>query len=407
VKKRLSLFALLLAVVMVFAACGSTDTKEPQTTPDTTGQEDTTDTSGDKMVVRLGAELPMTGPNAGQGEMYKVGMQVALNEIKAKGGLEHYEIEVIIEDDQQDTATAMNVVNKLISNERAHVLTGPISSTIAMSTIDTIEAAKIPTMAPCWSPALTNSGFEYLTRLTPHDETAANTLFEYLTQVKEYTRIALLYVNTEQGITGLDYGKAALEKYGLDYVATATFTADDKDMSGQMLSIKQADPEVIVIWGGSDADAAVALTQTKQLLGNEIPIYGSTILGQPTMLSLVPEEYSEGLVYFTGWSPDSQTEESKKFVEEFKKLHSIGAAPSDVGARGYDAINVLAAALEKLDGYDVNAEDFSQKLNEALHTVEYEGLQGSFKFQENGDGLDSCMLVQLQDGKHVPVWPEQ
>lgn len=79
--------------------------------------------------------------------------------------------------------------------------------------------------------------------------------------------------------------------------------------------------------------------------------------------------------------------------------------PSDVGARGYDAMMILAQALNQMEGYDVGADDFNETLNSALHGITFEGLQGTYTFDENGDGLDVCMLVEIQeDGSHVTIY---
>lgn len=66
---------------------------------------------------------------------------------------------------------------------------------------------------------------------------------------------------------------------------------------------------------------------------------------------------------------------------------------------------ILAAALNSLDGYDVANDDFREKLNDAMHHVQVEGLQGAYAFDETGDGLENCILVEIQaDGSHMSIY---
>lgn len=404
-KKFLAL-VLSLAMILALAACGSTTATTAATTKAGTSAAGTTaaatTAAAAKKTVKVGIAAAFSGTNAVQGDMYKIGAQVALNQINKSGMLKNYNIEFVPLDDKLDPTEGVNVMNKLIYNEKVQFITGHVSSTLTLASAATIEEGKVGLLTPCWNPKITTSGFKYILRSTPSDIIAANTVMKYIVKEKSLKRVALLYINTEQGTTGLEYGRKALKEYGLDFVAAESFNTEDKDVTGQLLRIKAANPDVIVPWGGTDADANVVVSQIRQLLGKDIPIVGSTVLGQTSFFTLTGAEKAEGIVYFTAWAPDINTDQTKNFVSEFTAIY--GKAPSDVAARAYDAIYMMASGLNAMGAQDPNAKDFRQNMVDAVKKVKYSGLQGEFEFDANGDGLKYCKLVQWKSGKQVTVY---
>ena len=106
-------------------------------------------------------------------------------------------------------------------------------------------------------------------------------------------------------------------------------------------------------------------------------------------------------MYYTVWTPALEDEHSQEFIAKYEAL--TGRTPADVSARGYDAVWVLATALNNMDGYDVNASDFSEKLKDAIRSIDYQGLQGFFHYDEVGEAFYTMKIITYKDGKHVLV----
>lgn len=400
------IFALTLAMALMLALFGCA---APGSTADTNqnspAQTDTKANDGEKMTVKLGVTMGVTGNLAASTEQFITGIETALKHLDEDDALKNYKIELSVEDDQSDITQTVTNANKLAYKTCVDVVAGPTSATYAMSIVDILEGEKIPMIPGSWTPSLTHSGYEYVIRCCPNDITSANTMMSYLVEERGYKNIALRYLNSEQGSTGLDYGNDALSQYGMSYAIAESWSSGDTDMSGQILKISAIEPEAVVVWGGTAAEMSIALEQLKQYLDPSVQICASTMAGQPSVATLLDPACLTGVVYFTGWNPDSTDDYSKRFHDDFVQLHETNTEPSDVGARGYDAMMILAAALNSLDGYDVANDDFREKLNDAMHHVQVEGLQGAYAFDETGDGLENCILVEIQaDGSHMSIY---
>ncbi len=395
--KKLIALLLVLVFMLSLTACGKDDATA-DTSDGSAGTEgsaaDTTDSG--KQIVKVGFDLPFTGSAADQVSDYQQGVMMALEDLEASGALDYYEFEFIWEDDKADVTEAMNCVNKLIYEEEVHILCGPFQSTISTACANIWEEAGVCAVVPGWAPSLTQSGYQYTIRSNPNDQIACNTVISHMVETMGYEKIAMIYINDEQGQPGYDYSVAALSEYGMELCAAETFTSDDKDMTGQLMRIREAEPEAIFYYGGSVADAAVCMQQIYDLFGDSVAVYASTIVGQGSFVELVEPEVYEDIIFFTGWAPNDRTEFESEFTERFREWK--GEDPSDLPCRGYDALMIIATALDSMGEFDVNSETFRDDLNTAMHQVQYEGLQGTFQFDETGDGLDSCLLVQYQDG---------
>lgn len=293
--------AVILCLVLGFtaAACGLSDAateKEATETADSAGTSQE-DSSTEKMTVNVGISMGVTGSLAASTEQFTVGIQAALQQLEEDGGLENYNIELHIEDDQSDIVQTVTNANKLIYDTGVNVIMGPTSATYALSIADIAEEEKIPMMPGSWTPSLTHSGYEYIVRVCPNDMTSSDTVMSYLVEELGYSNIALLYLNSEQGSTGLDYGNASLEEYGMEYSIAEAWNSGDTDMSGQILKIAETNPEAVVVWGGTASEMAIALEQLNQYMDESVTICASTMAGQPSVAELLDPSCLTGVVY--------------------------------------------------------------------------------------------------------------
>jgi branched-chain amino acid transport system substrate-binding protein len=405
-KKHLVLITLVLAFAMLFAACtGSSPSSTPaqdQTPASSDGPE--AQAPAERQTLKIGIISCFSGASARSAEIQLVGLQAALKNIKDSGYSKYYDFELIQGDDQYDAAEAVKAANKAIYQDGIKVAFGHLNSTVTFAALPTYEEAKVPVFTPSYSMNITNSGFEYVYRATPNDEVFARSLVNFLVEEKGIKSIGLFHCNNDQGESGKEMMTAALADKGMEFKRIETYSLQDSDFTGPLLNFRNDKVEAVIIYGGDIVGRSNIVTQIRQLFDYDVVLAGDNAFSNSSFLEVTPVDIREGLYYVGAWASSLDTAQSKLFIDTFKELDPMGQIPGDVSARFYDAMYILTTALNNMGPYDVNAEDFTEKLNEQIKLAEYEGLQGTLKSNERGDLIHKSYVIQFQGEEQNVVY---
>lgn len=352
-----------------------------------------------KQQVPIGVAITLSGDNAEVGRNFEAGMTIALQEIEEQGFLKDYEMVLDIVDDTNDTSTSLNVINQFIFEKGVKAIIGQIYSTNTLVTLPICNENGIPMLVPGLNPTFSQNGYDYFFRVCGTNKGGQTAGFEYFVKDLGLDKIGIISETSENGQTSYGIAKGIMEEYGLEFACDENFTTGDKDFSIQILKLKECGAQAVYTTAAA-TDAVVMLEQIRQYIGDDIIVLANGA-SESNFLELAGPELAEGVLYYTVWTPALQDEKSKEFIAKYQDL--TGRMPADVSARGYDATWVLAHALAALDGYDVNAEDFSEKLKDAIRAVDYQGLQGSFHYDDVGEAFYTMKLITYKDGEHVMV----
>jgi branched-chain amino acid transport system substrate-binding protein len=352
-----------------------------------------------KQTIKLGVVSPFTGENAEFGSNLRDGANIAIDQLKAAGKLKNYDIDLVCEDDKGNPTAAVNSVNKFLYHDKVMAVIGHVNSTNTLATMGITKQNQTPQLAPCWSVKVTDSNNPYIFRVTASDSIAANTLVDYLIKTK-MTKIAIINENDDFGRGGMENIKKAMKVRKLAPVAVESYTRGDKDFSGQLLKISAQKPQAVLIWGIYVETAAIA-QQIRQLFSYDVQILGSSGMAPPPYRNIAGKA-ADGSIYVAAWSNADSSALGKKFIADYKgKYHKD---PSDIAARGYDAMMIISKALDKMGNVSSqNVSQFRKKLRNAIAKVKFQGLQGAYAFDKTGEGLKKCVLVQIMNGKDVIV----
>lgn len=418
-KKGISILSLLLALVLIlgaFTACGGgsgSSTQSPSQAPE--NQESAapaeseapapaesaqpapaeTEEPAEKQTMKIGIATCFSGNAARGAETQLYGLQVALNQIQESGYSKYYDFKLVQGDDQYDATEAVSVANKLVYQDGIKAVFGHLNAVVTLAALPIYEEAKIPCFTPSGSSSkIIESGYEYVYMCVPSDSIVAATLINYLVQDAGLTKLGMFYANNDQGQSGLEYVEAALANLGMELAAKESYVVGDTDFTGQMLSFKSAGVESIIIWGGEISQRSIMVQQARQLIGTDVVISGDANFSNATFISTTQPEERDGVVFGVAWSPTFTDETSAKYVGDFMAIDPLEQEPGAVTVRFYDGMYLLATALNELGPYDVNADDFTEKLNEKIKQISYEGLQGLLDPAENGECLNKCFVVR-------------
>lgn len=347
------------------------------------------DSSGN---IHIGMLAPLTGSGASFGAGQRDGVQLAIDEINAKGGINGRKIDLIIEDTKTDKSVAPTAANKLIYHDKVPVIIGSAASLDVPPTIPILEQAHIPQIVPvAVLPEITEKNAQWTFRSAMNDKIAATKMAEFVVNELHAKKVALLIETGGFGSTGLIFGQH-LESLGVKPITIEQFNRGDIDLSAQLIKIKNLGATHIQFWGYY-ADYAQVAKQMKdlgiqaQLMGNQAPVTDKTIeLGGQAV---------EGAINVCLFVPTSDDPKIQSFTRNFQSKY--GRLPDTWAAQSYDGMYILAEALRQ-GGTD------PQKIRDALAaTKDFNGVTGTITFNSKGDAeFRGTSIVMVKNGKFVP-----
>ena len=338
--------------------------------------------------VTIGAAAPMTGPRALLGRNFRQGVDMAIEEINAAGGVLGGKLSVQIEDDMGDNPNAaINAVTKLMQVEKVPLMLGPHYSVAQLATQKTYCDGSIISVTGASGVPVTQNGCNFVIRVRANDIIQSKALVEYARATLGIDKIGVLYINDDFGKAGADRVVLALKEAGLEPVAVETHNTQDKDFSAQLAKLQNAGAKLTIMWT-HDTEAALIVRQAAQL-GLDMRFAGSTSLSEPSFVKLAGPA-AEGVISandFVASNPDAGIQE---FVKAYEAKYNMG--PEIWAAAYYDATHLAAKAI--------NAAGNSEpaKVREAFKTVDHEGLLGKYRCEDNGDCNHQIHIVTVKDG---------
>ena len=328
---------------------------------------------------------PVTGASAAEGALQIKAIKLALKQINEAGGINGKKINLIMEDNQSTNPGALAALQKSVEQDKALAIVGVVKSTQIQAVSDQVKQYGVPYIMGGTNATLTKTGNPWLFRVRPDDSIAAAAMVKYIKDDMKLTKVGILHDSDAFGTGGADLVEKGAKENGLTVVKREKYTTKDKDFTAQLLSLKTAGAEVMVVYGTNPEDVAVIQRQYRQL-GSPYKYVGSPSSGMRDCLNL-SKENAVGLIAIADFVPGA-TEESKKYAADYQKEYN---EPFDASsAWTYDGLNILVNAIKKA------GEDRAKIKDAILATKGYKGVLGTFSFSANGDGLHEVSVVEIQ-----------
>ena len=400
-KKVLALTMALALVAASFAGCGNSSSSTSTTAAATTAAAGETAAAAEGTgTVKIGMSGPLTGGASAYGLAVKAGMEVAVEEINAKGGLQ---IEFNAQDDEADGEKAVSAYN-VLKDWGMQVMAGQVTTGSALAVAPESTADNMFNLTPSASAeslALSGANIFQMCFTDPHQGASAA---ELVSTKALGTKVGVIYDSSDDYSSGLYKGfsdKAA--ELGLEIVATTSFTADNKaDLSTQVNLCKDAGCDLVFL--------PFYYTEAAQVLTYANTVgYAPTFFGCDGMDGILNVEgfdtsLAEGLVLMTPFDANATDDATVKFVEQFK-ANNGGKVPNQFAADGYDVIYALynACVAAGVDG-STPAADVCAALQKQFATMKVDGLTGKgMTWDANGMISKAPAAMVVTDGVYVPV----
>ena len=342
-----------------------------------------------KTLVRVGLITEQTGAASMSGERGIRATRLAEKQMNAAGGVNGTPIEVIVYDNNSSTQGTVNAVNKAIE-DKVIAVSGPGRSTHTQAASPIIKENAIPALIASTAVQLTKQGNPWLFRMRPDDSINGAGIAEFMMKDLKLTKIGILHDADAFGTGGADIVTETMKKNNLSPVRRERYTVGTKDYTAQLLNIKNAGAESVVLYTTNAEDAAIVFRQIKELSINW------KIVGCPAAVSQVvidlAKDASEGAYgavdYFANANP-----QSKAFREAYFKEYN--QEPDFLTSYPYETLVFLVNVMKRAG----TTTDRNKIRETILATRGYQGVMGTYNFTPNGDGIHEINLIQMKGGK--------
>lgn len=383
--KKAASIALASAMVFSLAACGSNGGGSDEGNPDAT-------------TFKIGSIGPITGDTAIYGTAVQNGIQLAVDEINADGGINGYQIEYKFEDDQSDSEKSVNAYNTL-KDWGMQMLVGTVTSTPCTAVVEETHADNMFQLTPS-ATAVESIQYDNAFRMCFSDPSQGTVSADYIAENGLAKKIAVIYDSSDTYSTGIYQNFVSeAEAKGLDIVAAEAFTKDSNtDFSVQIQKAKDGGAELVFL-----------------------PIYyqqASLILAQAGRAGFSPEWFgvdgmdglldvdgfdaslAEGLMFLTPFTPNAEDEATQTFVANYEE--KFGDTPIQFAADAYDCVYVIKAAAEKADiTPDMSISDICDAMKGAMTEITIDGLTGKqITWGEDGEPSKEPTVVVVENGAY-------
>lgn len=307
--------------------------------------------SADDAII-IGGIGPLTGGVASYGTSAKQGMEIAIEEINAAGGVNGVKLQLEFMDDEADGAKAKTAFENLM-DKGMDVLIGCVTSGASVAINDLVLEEGILQITPSASQkeaAQNPNSF----RLCFTDPLQGTTMAEYAYSLG-YRKAAVVYNQDDSYSTGiLSAFREAFTNLGGTISVEVPFSKETDDFSAHVTKVQGVDADFVLLPFYNDV-AAKFLTAVNAK-GLSLPMIGSD--GMDGILNYLKGEdakLAEGLVYLTPFIASDPDEKIQKFVATYKEKY--GAEPDQFAADGYDCVYVGARLLSEKAGITSNEID--------------------------------------------------
>ena len=338
---------------------------------------------GDDNTIKIGGIAPLSGAVAVYGVECTNGVNLAVEEINAAGGINGKKIAYIAEDDEGDPAKSVNAYKKLTTQDGIRMIIGSLTSGCTIALTASAQAQGVIQIAPAaTAEAVTDAG-NYIFRTCFIDPFQGSIGGKFAAVNLGKKNAAILYdIGNDYSVGLQENFVKEFTKNGGSIVAMESYSTGDKDFNAQLTKIKAANPDVVYL---PDYYGTVALI-AKQLRnqGIDAPIIGAD--GWDGLTDNAGDEVLNGF-YSNHYAADSSDPAVQAFVKNFKVKY--GKEPNAFAALGYDSMYLLKDAILKAGTTDAKA------VRDALEKTDADYVTGHIKFDEKHNPVKSAVMIEL------------
>jgi branched-chain amino acid transport system substrate-binding protein len=348
--------------------------------------------------IRVGYLPALTGPSSSTGIGINRGLQLAVQEINAAGGIDGRQIELITRDTQSDPTKAVNGAAELTRGANVSVVFGPVNSGESLAVVPLLARSNTPQVHPCWVDTLTDpQKYPMCFRNAPTNQQIGAAANRYVVEILKKKKVAVISDTTGYGTASVNAYVPMLKTMGAEIVYQGNVDAANPDLKPELLRMQSAGAEAIMPWS-VNAGFLSRIINTRGQMAWDVPIVGQTTLGSGQTKDLLEKPDYWAKVYPNNFRPVCYAAGGKLTDRTSEFLGRLKSAKIDMGdtllwwiALGYDSPRMIAEAMKSVGTEPKQIVDYLNKLKG------FPGVYGDISFTpEKHDGYPDDQVVMVE-----------
>lgn len=345
--------------------------------------------------IKFASIVELSGAGASSGTQFNNGLQLAIKEINANGGILGKQIDVSTNDTTTQPGVALALTKKAVDQD-VFAIFGPVFSGSINVSMKESQKAEIPNFTGGEAANITTQGNPYIFRTSFTQATAMPKAAAYI-KSSGAKSIAIIYVNNDFGKGGLDMIKKALAGSDVKILSEISTDSAQVDFSAAVIKAKQANPDALFMYINEDESARALRELRKQAWAK--PIIGETTLTGQKVIDLAGEA-ANGARGHVGLTADAPIPALLNYKVKYSRTY--GHETDHNGIKGYTGVYILKAAIEKVGKFDRKAVAAAMK-GIKIDATKNPGVLMNVGFDDKGDLDRESFLVEVKNGKGVVV----
>lgn len=333
--------------------------------------------------------LSLSGEGSLYGNAEKEGIELAIEQINASGGISNRPLKLTIEDDKSDPNEAQKLYGKM-DEETIALIGSTLSST---SEVLATESAKnnLPMITPSASLTSLTQDKKSVFQVACIDEFQSQVLSQISVEELKATKFAVLYNESNLYSSDLtnDF-ELFLTEQGYDQISKVSYTEKESSFKSQISTITEFDPDVLFI--PDYQEKALAVATAARNAGINAIFLGSDSWDQIAENNPEQKEILDGAYYITGFSLSAPSSSAEDFSRLYGEKYE-GRTPSAAAAYAYDSVYMIKQAIELSGSTDKEA------IINKLSTLRFEGVSGTVTFSGSGLPKKDAYIMKISDGQ--------
>jgi branched-chain amino acid transport system substrate-binding protein len=343
-------------------------------------------------VIKIGEVGSTTGSEATFGVATHQGVDLAIKEINATGGIRGKKLQVVLLDDQGKPEEAATAVTRLITQDKVTAIIGEVASSRSLAMAPIAQQNKIPMISPSsTNPKVTEIG-DYIFRVCFIDPFQGYVMAKFAAENLKFKKVAILRdVKNDYSVGLAKFFTETFKKLGGEIVVDQSYSAGDIDFKSQLTAIRAVKPEAIFVPGYYTEVGLIA--RQARSLGIKAPLLGGDGWDSPKLLQIGGKAI-EGAYFSNHYSAEDKSPHVQSFIERYRKEYK--ETPSGLAAMGFDAAMVLADAMKRaksLSPVDIRAA--------LAATKDFQGVTGRISIDQQRNAVKPAVVLKVVNGSFV------
>lgn len=351
------------------------------------GQQDVD--NDDRDTIHIALTAPLTGDYAEYGTNFQRSVEMGMDFINEAGGVLGKQLVLSVGDSKGDPKESATLAQKWTSDPTIVAEIGDFTSTCCMASQPIYDQVQMVQLSPTASHTEFAPGSDWSFGIVGTQAGEGPFMADFAYNELGLKKIAVIFIKNDWGIDTQKFFTMAYENLGGEIVASESYFDGEKDFTAVLTKLKASNPDAIFMAAMYNDGALISKQRAK--LDWDVPVVGPSSLYSPQLLALGGSAVN-GIYTNVSFFTEDPSEPVQAYVTEFEKRY--GAMPNFHAALAFDAINILAAAIERAGTTDRAA------IRDALaQTKDFPALTGGITFTPVGDAVKQYTRVWVNNDK--------